>query len=183
MTPTLDTDKAALLQRLRESEATLVMAASIPDELAAVCPDVGCWSVLQIIEHLGITERGMFGRLETAEANDAAPNLAFDERISQIGRDRSSKRSAPERVHPKGKFTSGREALADFRSARQESIAFIERSNDDLRKKKVHHPLGEMDGHQLFLLMAAHVERHARQIEEAKASPAYQAASLPRKAI
>ena len=183
MSVTLNTDKATLLKRLRESEAILVNAARIPDELAAICPDADCWSVLQIIEHVGITERGMFGRLQTAEPNDAAPNLAFDERISQIGRDRSSKRSAPERAHPTGKFTSAGEALAHFRTARQETIAFIEGCNEDLRKKKVQHALGEMDGHQLFLLIAAHAERHARQIEEAKASPAYQAASQPRKAV
>ena len=177
------TEKTTLLHRLRESEASFVNAASVPDDLAAVCPDADCWSVLQIIEHLGITERGMFGRLQAAEPNDAAPNLAFDERITHIGRDRSSKRSAPERVHPTGKFSSAKEALAHFRTVRQETINFVESCNDDLRKKKVAHPIGEMDGHQLFLLMAAHAERHASQVEDVKTSPAYQAASQHKKAV
>jgi hypothetical protein len=175
-----NTDKATLLSRLRESEAHFLSAASVPEELAAVCPDAACWSVLQIAEHLGITERGMLDRLGVAEANAAQPNLAFDETITRIGRDRSSKRNAPERVHPTGKFTSITSALDHFRQARQETIDFVEKNGDDLRKKKVIHPIGEMDGHQLFLLMSAHAERHAQQVEEVKLSPAYQAAQQRR---
>jgi DinB family protein len=176
-------EKATLLTRLRESEATFVNAASVPEELAAVCPDASCWSILQITEHLGITERGMFGRFQAAELNTAPPNFDFDEKITQIGGDRSSKRNAPERVHPTGKFTSEKDALAEFRKARREAIDFIASYSDDLRKKKVIHPIGEMDGHQLFLLIAAHSERHARQVEEVKSSAAYRAASQQKKAV
>jgi hypothetical protein len=180
MTDKLNTDKATLLSRLRESEAHFVIAASVSEELATVCPDASCWSILQIAEHLAITERGMFGRLGVAEANAAEPKLAFDETITRIGRDRSSKRNAPERVHPTGKFASITAALDHFRQARRETIDFIEKNTEDLRKKKVIHPIGEMDGHQLFLLMSAHAERHAKQVEEVKVSPAYQAAQQRR---
>jgi hypothetical protein len=180
MTDKLNTDKATLLSRLRESEAHFVIAASVSEELAAVCPDASCWSILQIAEHLGITERGMFGRLGVAEANAEEPNLAFDETITHIGRDRSSKRNAPQRVHPTGKFASITAALDHFRQARRETIDFVEQNTEDLRKKKVIHPIGEMDGHQLFLLMSAHAERHAKQVEEVKVSPAYQAAQQRR---
>ena len=176
MTEILTADQTTLLTRLRESERAFVNAASVPDELAAVCPDANCWSVLQIIEHLGITERGMFSRLQTAEVNTGATNFEFDEKITHLGRDRSNKRAAPERVHPAGRFASAKEALAHFRQARQETIDFVANCKDNLRRKKVIHPLAEMDGHQLFLLIAAHAERHTRQIEEVKASPAYRAA-------
>ena len=97
MTVTASSDKVTLLQRLRESQAAFVKAASVPEELAAVCPDATCWSILQITEHLGMTERGMFGRINIAEPVSTEPNLAFDEMITNIGRDRSGKRNAPER--------------------------------------------------------------------------------------
>jgi hypothetical protein len=176
-------EKATLLQRLRESEAAFVNAASVPDELAAVCPDAACWSILQITEHLGMTERGMLGRIKVAEPISTDPNFALDEKITHIGRDRSGKRNAPERVHPTGKFTSVNDALGHFRQARQETIDFVEKNTDNLRRKKVTHPLGEMDGHQLFLLMAAHAERHDQQVEEVKTSPAYKAASQQKQAV
>lgn len=180
---TTTTDKATLLRRLRESEVTFVKAASVSEELAAVCPDVACWSILQISEHLGMTERGMFGRITVAEPVSTEPNFAFDEKITHIGHDRSGKRTAPERVHPVGKFASIKDALAHFRQARQETIDFIEKNTDNLRQKKVIHPLSEMDGHQLFLLMSAHAERHAQQVEEVKLSAAYMAASQQKQAV
>lgn len=174
------TDKAALLQRLRESEASFVTAARVSEKLAAVCPDAASWSILQIAEHVGLTERGMFGRLAVSEANPSEPNLAFDETITHIGRDRSGKRNAPEQVHPRGQFSSLEAALQFFQQARRETIEFVERNTDDLRKKKIIHRIAEMDGHQLFLLMSAHVERHAQQVEEVKLSPAFQAAQQRR---
>ena len=179
----LHTDKATLLDRLRESEASFVSAASVPDDLAAVCPDANCWSILQITEHLTIAERGMAGRFHAGEPNPAEINRAFDETITHIGRDRSGKRKAPERVRPTGKFSSEKEALDEFRKARRETIAFVEGYPGDLRATRVVHPIAEMDGHQLFLLIAAHAERHARQVEQVKASPAYQAASQQGKAV
>jgi hypothetical protein len=173
-------EKAILLKRLRESAATFVDAASVPDELAAIYPDANCWSILQIAEHLGMTERGMFSRVAVAEAKTTEPDYTMDEKISHIGRDRSGKRNAPERVHPTGKFSSIKDALANFRQARQDTIDFVQTNTEDLRKKKVIHPLSEMDGHQLFLLMSSHAERHAAQVEEIKLSPAYQAAQQRR---
>lgn len=173
-------DKSTLLKRLRESEAAYVKAATVPDELAAVCPDAACWSILQITEHLGLTERGMFGRITVAEPVSTEPNFARDEKITRIGHDRTGKRTAPERAHPTGKVTSISDALSNFCQARQETIDFIERNTENLRTKKVIHPLGEMDGHQLFLLMSAHAERHAKQVEEVKLSPAYEAAQQRR---
>jgi hypothetical protein len=174
------TEKTALLQRLRESEVAFVRAATVSDELAAICPDTNCWSILQITEHLGMTERGMFGRLAVAEIKTTGPDYEMDEKISHIGLDRTGKRNAPERVHPAGKFTSIKDALANFHQARQDTIDFVQSNSEDLRKKKVIHPLSEMDGHQLFLLMSSHAERHAAQVEEVKLSPAYQAAQQRR---
>jgi DinB superfamily len=173
-------EKAILIGRLRKSAEAFVNAASVSDELAAVCPDTNCWSILQITEHLGITERAMAGRFHTGEPNTAEINRAFDETITHIGSDRNSKRSAPERVHPTGKFASQKDALAEFRKARTETIAFVETYSADLRGTKVTHSIGVMDGHQLFLLVAAHAERHAKQAEEVKLSPAYQAAQQRR---
>jgi hypothetical protein len=176
-------EKAILLTRLRDSAATFVNAARVDDQLAAVCPDTNCWSILQIAEHLGMTERGMFSRLAVAEAKTTEPDYAMDQKISHIGRDRSGKRNAPERAHPTGKFASIKDALANFQRARQETIDFLQNSTEDLRKKKVIHPLAEMDGHQLFLLMSAHAERHAAQVEEVKKSPAYLASGQHQHAV
>lgn len=177
MAASVETDRQTLLKRLRESEATFTGAAEVPDELAVVCPAENCWSVLQVVEHVGMTERGLLSRFHAAEAASGSPNLDLDQAITKIGHDRSQRRSAPERVVPRGKFSTVQDALQHFRQARQETIRFVEGYCDDLRRRKVVHAIAEMDGHQLFLLMAAHAERHALQIEEVKASAAYRAAS------
>ena len=45
---------------------------------------------------------------------------------------------------------------------------------DDLRNKMFKHPLmGELDGYQAVLVIAAHPQRHAMQIEEIKATDSY----------
>jgi hypothetical protein len=76
-------------------------------------------------------------------------------------------------VRPTGQFASLAEALHEYHRTRAEILSQIESSDQDFRTKLVLHPVMEMDGYQLFLLMAAHSERHTRQIEAVKRSVAY----------
>ena len=176
-TVNITADKQVLLDRLQESQRTLIAAATaVPEECARICPEAGRWSVLDVVEHITLADRGMFRRYQTGTENTKPVNLDADEFIQQLGRDRESKRDAPERVHPSGRFASLAEALSEYGRGRAEIAAFIANSGEDCRRKLVQHPMMEMDGHQLFLLIAAHSERHSMQIEEIKSCAAYQAA-------
>jgi hypothetical protein len=176
LTAQISGEKQTLIERLRESERDFIAAAAVvPQECERVNPAEGCWSVLEVVEHLTLSDRGMWKRYQNAGPNNGPIKFEADKFIQEVGLDRSSKRQAPDHVLPTGRFASLAEGLNEYRKTRGELIAFIE-SNNDFRKKFVQHPVAEMDGHQLFLLIAAHSDRHVMQIEEIKKSPAYQTA-------
>jgi hypothetical protein len=177
VTTQISEEKQALLHRLVESERTFTAAlAGVPEECAKVIPAEGCWSVLDVVEHITLADRRMWKRYVDAGPNSGSVSRDADQFIEEVGHNRKVKREAPEHVRPNGRFASLTESLSEYRKTRAEIIAFVEGGGEDLRKKLVQHPVAEMDGHQLFLLIAAHSERHATQVEEIKNSAAYRAA-------
>ena len=176
-TATEATGKEVLIDRLRESEEQFVAVASITEELAKIQPAEGRWSVLNVVEHITLADRGMWKRYESAVPAETVPvNPDADRVIEGLRRVGNTKRTAPEHVVPTGRFTCLSDALAEYRKGRNEIVAFVRDHNENFRSKKVQHPVVLMDGHQLFLLIAAHSDRHATQIENIKNSDAYQAA-------
>jgi len=175
-------NKQTLLSRLLESEHKFTAAAAVPEACARVRPAEGSWSVLEVAEHIVLSDRGMLKRYRDAGENTRPLNLDAERFTETLGRDLSSKRQAPPHVHPTGQFAALAEALREYRRTRAEIVRLIEHSQDDFRTKLVLHPLLEMDGYQLFLLIAAHSERHTRQIEAVKRSVAYGAANRQRTA-
>jgi hypothetical protein len=74
---------------------------------------------------------------------------------------------------PKGRWLTLAECLDAFQKSRSRTMEMV-RTADDLRNKMFKHPLmGELDGYQAVLVIAAHPQRHAEQIEEIKATDAY----------
>jgi uncharacterized damage-inducible protein DinB len=169
-------DNQELLDRLRRSrDRYLEVVTAIPEDLCRIRPAEGAWSVLECAEHVTLAEKGMFAALEKRCPTDAAADLTKDALINAMLLDRTRKATAPERSRPTGNFATLAEALAQFTSARERTLAFVEQTSEDLRKCTVMHPLGVFDGCQVLLIMSLHPQRHALQIEEIKNSPAYRA--------
>lgn len=139
-------------------------------------PAPSAWSVLDNLEHLAVVERGS-GRMlieglthpEAADApvREAAVLATYDERIvtGLFGRD--DKRDAPERVRPKGRFTTWADALANFTESRTKLTAFADAPTWPLSSRVAPHPaFGTIDGIQWMLFLGAHTERHVRQMAE-----------------
>ncbi|MBX5496034.1 MAG: DinB family protein [Bryobacteraceae bacterium] len=64
--------------------------------------------------------------------------------------------------------------IRHFKARRDQSIAFIDKTQDELRTRLANHPaLGTLDAYQWFLLLSAHTERHTNQIKEVKANPKF----------
>jgi prephenate dehydrogenase len=62
-------------------------------------------------------------------------------------------------------------AVQDFVSSREQAIQFVRSNRDDLRSKITSHPLfGTVNCYEMLLLLAAHSQRHVKQIEEIKAA-------------
>ena len=175
--PEISKQKQELLPYLIQSRVrVLAVLAEVPEELSGIRLTENSWSILECAEHIAAAERGMFTLLERRTPNSAAPDFARDALIKALGTDRSRKVSAPERARPTGRFASLKQAIDDFCGARARTIAFLERTDEDLRKSIAVHPLGTFDAFQFLLIMAAHAERHALQIEEIKNSAAYREA-------
>jgi hypothetical protein len=135
------------------------------------------WSIAEVVEHLGLAEEfidaNVFANFEKAPAAPANRDCKeIDAKVMASVPDRSTKFQAPPPLTPKDHWTFD-EALAHFTAARAETLAFLN-STPDLRQHVVKHPAaGELDGYEWVLLVAAHTERHTKQIEEVKASRGY----------
>ena len=96
---------------------------------------------------------------------------AIDEFVLEAIPDRSHKVQAPEPLQPNNRFGSPKESLKHFKDSRAKTIAFLKRTKD-LREHAINSPLGkELDAYEWVLLIAAHSERHTKQIIEVKADP------------
>jgi hypothetical protein len=128
--------------------------------------DTASWSILQVAEHVALAEAGMGWLLASLEERPTPPNRAFDTKIRAVMPDRTRKAMAPETTLPAGRWKSVPEALAAFRAHRAHTLEMM-RAGGVLRQRRGRHPrLGEVDGVQLCMIMALHVERHALQITE-----------------
>jgi hypothetical protein len=88
--------------------------------------------------------------------------------------DRSEKAQAPPQATPTGRWTP-QVALEHFLAGRVQTTQ-VAKSSPDLRGHVIAHPLfGPMDGYEWLLAVAAHTERHTKQILEVKADPGFPA--------
>lgn len=135
------------------------------------------WSVLECVEHLALTERGIFAAMQAnlkapqASVADRARTKGKTEILGQFMPDRSRKATAPVEVAPRGEFKTLAAARAAFEAARKDTITFVTTTDLPLHSYvSKHFAFGELDVYQWFVLMAGHVERHTKQINEVKAT-------------
>ena len=133
------------------------------------------WSVAQVVEHIAAAEdmlRGM--TVEKVMTAPAAPDRDLkqtDEMVVAIVTDRSHKADAPEPLRPVNRFGSPEEAVKHFVESRAQTEEFLKKT-PDLRAHAVDSPLGKkLDAYEWMLFIAAHSERHTKQINEVKADP------------
>lgn len=165
----VEKERDALIARLKQSRDVYLKALKgVTDAAATASPGGNAWSILQVAEHVLIAERQMLN-LWIKYAVPGSSDPAKDEAIARGIVDRNRKDMAPESSLPKGKVINMAQAFEQFDFYRGQTIGYVEATEEDFRVKVVKHPLaGELDGYQLFLLMAGHTERHAAQIEEVK---------------
>lgn len=135
------------------------------------------WSIAETAEHIGLSEGTIFGMITTQmlQAPPAKPGAGLaDEKVIAGVTDRTSKFQAPEVLKPVNKWATREALIKDFNAARDESIAWVKTTTEDLRAHASPHPaFGSMDVHQWVLLLAGHSARHTAQIEEVKTAAGY----------
>lgn len=139
------------------------------------------WSVKDCLEHLALTEDLVHQMInDRLMKSPAAPEKFLaasarekDDWVLKAIPDRSARFQAPEMIRPSGKWATSAEMWEHFATARKVTIAQA-KTQKDLRLHFMDHPLKkDLDGYQWLLLIAAHTERHTKQIQEVKADPGY----------
>ena len=135
------------------------------------------WSIAECMEHIAAAEDFIRGTVEeNVMKAPAAPDrdtAKIDAAIVANVPDRSNKFQAPEPLKPTNRFGSPEAAIKHFLESRAKTEAFL-KSTPDLRGHAVDSPVGgKWDAYEFVLMIAAHSERHTKQIEEVKSSAGY----------
>jgi hypothetical protein len=134
------------------------------------------WSVAEVTEHIATAEgflRGMIiEKVMVAPPRPDGDNVeAIDEMVITMVPDRTQHRQAPEPLKPANRYGSPQGSLKAFTDSRSQTEDFL-RTHDDLRAHAIDSPLGKkLDAYEWVLFIAAHSERHTKQILEVKADP------------
>jgi uncharacterized damage-inducible protein DinB len=158
-------------------ERLLGLVAGLTSEQWTFHPGEGRWSIGDCLEHVTRVENrvlGIIGKKVEEPPQHAAPEIrGKDSFLMQAVPDRTERRQAPEPVRPDGQWPTT-ELLAEFEKTRARSASFVSETRADLRNYiHPHGAFGDLDCYQWLLLLGLHSERHARQIEEIKANPAF----------
>ena len=134
------------------------------------------WSVAETLEHIALAEDYLLGNItQTIMKAPAGPanrdTAKLDAMILSAVPDRSQKRQAPGPLVPSGRWTPA-ETLAHFEQSRAKTIQFLQSTPDLRQHASSDNPFQQpMDAYQWLLFIAAHSERHTKQIAEVKADP------------
>jgi DinB superfamily len=136
------------------------------------------WSLSEVMEHLAVAEdmiRGMnqeqVMKSPAIPARDSAELQKIDAMVVAMVPDRSHKIQAPEPLKPTNRFGSPTDAEKHFLESRATTEEYLKTATD-LRAHASDSPMGvKLDGYEWILLIAAHSERHTKQMLEVKADP------------
>jgi hypothetical protein len=170
------TEREQVVHQLAHSRERLVLAVEgLSTEQRSFRPADDRWSIADCLEHITVVEGSVLGKIQ--EVLQTAPE---PERRDEVrGKDqivleqvpaRGQRVKGPARLMPQGRWPEFEDLVRQFEATRERSVRFSAVTQADLRSHFFPHPvLGLLDCYQWLLLIAAHCERHVRQMEEVKA--------------
>lgn len=134
------------------------------------------WSVAEVAEHIAAAEDLLYGMIQEqamkAPARPAGEDVkAIDDFVLAAIPDRTHKAQAPEPLKPTNRFVTPEATLKHFEESRAKTEDFV-KTGQGLRDHASDSPLGKkLDPYEWALFIAAHSERHTKQILEVKVDP------------
>jgi len=137
------------------------------------------WSIAEVVEHIAAAEDFLFtnvtDKVMKAPARTGNDDVkAIDQLVLTKVPDRSHKAQAPEPLKPTNRFGSPEASLKHFGESRERTEEYL-KNTADLRAHAApasESPFGkQMDAYEWILFIAAHSDRHTKQILELKADP------------
>jgi DinB superfamily len=173
LTPADREKGAQYLQQTRDGVVAATKGLSEAQMKFKSAPDR--WSVAEVLEHIALAEdfllQNVTDKIMKAPAGAADRDIPkIDAMVLAMIPDRSHKAQAPPPLVPTGRWTPA-ETLDHFLKSRAKTMEFMD-STPDLRAHVADSPLGQsLDAYEWLLFVAAHSERHTKQILEVKADP------------
>ncbi len=138
------------------------------------------WSIGDCVEHLAIVEASLLRGIQRMASAPAAPEdqialaAGKEDLIAKAVPSRGRRVKGPPEAMPKGEWTDAETLLARFIEVRERVIVYAATTADPIRTRQFpHFVFGPLDGFQWLIFMAAHSERHRRQLEEVKTSAGF----------
>jgi hypothetical protein len=162
----LESTKASVLEATKGLSAAQWNFKPAPDR----------WSVAQIMEHIAAAEgfvRDGLIKEEVMVSPQGQPDRdvkKIDDAVLTMIPDRTRKAQAPDPLQPRNRFGSPDESIKHFIESRATTEQYL-KTTPGLRGHVMDGPVGKMDGYEFILFIAAHSERHTKQIAEVKADP------------
>jgi DinB superfamily len=169
-------EKDKALQYLETTKKNVLEATKgLSEEQWNFKPTADRWSVAQVMEHIAASEdfiREMVKeKVMVAPAGEPTRDVKkTDDAVLAMVPDRTHKAQAPEPLVPTNRFGSPESSIKHFVETRATTEEFL-RTTTGLRDHVMDSPLGKLDGYEFVLFIAAHSERHTKQINEVKADP------------
>ena len=171
-------DRDRALQYLESTKKGVLDATkSLSDAQWNFKPAPERWSVAEVMEHLAAAEDMLRGMTQeqvmkspAVPMRDAEEIKKSDEGVLAMVPDRSHKIQAPEPLKPTNRFGSPAAAQKHFVESRATTEDYLKGATG-LRAHVADSPMGKLDAYEFVLLIAAHSERHTKQMLEVKADP------------
>jgi DinB superfamily len=169
-------EKDKALQYLETTKKNVLEATKgLSEEQWNFKPAADRWSVAQVMEHIAASEdfiREMLKeKVMVAPAGEPTRDVKkTDDAVLAMVPDRTHKAQAPEPLVPTNRFGSPESSIKHFVETRATTEEFL-KTTTGLRDHVMDSPLGKLDGYEFVLFIAAHSERHTKQINEVKADP------------
>jgi DinB superfamily len=169
-------EKDRALQYLESTKKNVLEATKgLSDEQWNFKPAPDRWSVAQVMEHVAAAEDFLRDftkeKVMSGPAGEPGRDLKkTDEAVLTMVPDRTHKAQAPEALVPNNRFGSSDGSVKHFVESRSATEDFL-KNTAGLRDHVTDSPLGKLDGYEFVLFIAAHSERHTKQINEVKADP------------
>jgi hypothetical protein len=180
--PVTEEQRTYALDALRSTaEALHQSVAGLNEARLNYKPADNRWSIAENLEHIVLVEAGLMAGIQKGMTYPANPDKRANVRLIDVDvikavRSRAVTFPAPDPFVPTGRFGDSAGSLAAFDAGRAQTIAFVETVAADLRQHYIRHiALGWLDCYQGVLTIAAHGERHRKQIEEIKANAGFPA--------
>lgn len=171
------TEKERARQYLESTKANLLEATKgLSEAQWNFKPALDHWSIAQVMEHIAASEdfvrEGLIKEkvMVSPQGQPDRDVKKIDEAVLTMIPDRSHKAQAPDPLQPRNRFGSPDGSLNHFLESRATTEEYL-RTTAGLRDHVMDGPVGKMDGYEFILFIAAHCERHTKQIEEVKADP------------